>query len=154
MNVAILVYSHTGNTLSVANRLKTELASKGITADLLQIKADNDDPNAREFNLVVAPDVSAYQHLVFATPVRGFQISPIMKRYLESLPTLSGKKIACFVTHHFPFAFLGGNQTINAMKKIIAQKGGTVFQQGVIDWSNKKRETQIQDLVRDLSQVV
>ncbi len=152
MNVAILVYSHTGNTLSVANRLKTELASKGIAADLLQIKADNEDPNAREFNLVVAPDVSAYQHLVFATPVRGFQISPIMKRYLESLPTLSGKKIACFVTHQFPRAFLGGNQTINAMKKIIAKKGGVVSQQGVIDWSNKKRETQIQDLIRDLSQ--
>lgn len=152
MNVAILVYSHTGNTLSVANRIKTEIASQGITADLLQIRADNEDPNARDFNLTVSPDIRDYQKLIFATPVRAFQISPIMKRYLESLPSLQGKKIACFVTHHFPFAFLGGNQTINAMKKIIAQKGGKVFQQGVIDWSNKKRETQIQDLVRDLSQ--
>ena len=42
-----------------------------------------------------------------------------MKAYLTQLPSLKGKKVGCFVTHMFPFAWMGGNSAMKQFKDSI-----------------------------------
>jgi len=151
MNIGIIVYSYTGNTLNVAQRLKDQLESKGHTVGLESIKAKNEDPKQTQVELSTTPNPSNYDAIVLGTPVRGFQVSPIMKAYLQQMPELNQKKVACFVTHTFPLPWLGGNQTINAMRKLVEAKNAVVSANAVINWGSKHREANIIDLLTRFS---
>lgn len=148
MKVGIIVHSHTGNTLSVAEKLREELASKGHTVKLERVTAVNEDPSPSEkIVLKTAPNVTEYDAIIFAAPVRGFNLSPVMSVYLSQLPDLNGKKISCFVTEHFPKPWMGGNQANKKMVGLITQKGVKVKETGVVNWSGKAREKQIDDIL-------
>lgn len=139
MKKCIVYYSKTGNTKDVAQKLKD--------FDLLEIKAESDDPNVLSPQLIETPDFSGYDYVVFATPVHGFQISKIMKVYLEQVSDFSGKTIDLFITHFFPFAWMGGNGSLKQMKKIIESKGGVVRHMTSVNWKSKKREHIISKMV-------
>ena len=152
MNIGIIVHSHTGNTLSVAEKLKVKFLADGHLVTLEQVTAVNEDPEAAaNAELLVVPDITGYEMLIFGAPVRGFSLSPVMLLYLNQLPSLQGKKISCFVTQQLPFACLGGNRSIKQMKKAIIAKNGTVHETGVVNWSSKKREDLITDLINRLT---
>jgi flavodoxin len=147
MKIGIIIYSHTGNTLHVAKSLCDTLNFKGYDCYLDEIKAENEDPNIKNPKLTTNPSVTYYDVLVFATPVRAFMISPIMQAYLKQIASLSQKPVFLFVTHHFPYAWMGGRTTIAAMSKLIKDKQGNILDSFVIDWSNKKRKQQVDQLV-------
>jgi len=142
MKSLIVLYSKTGNTLGVAEKIKDVLK-----CDLEQVKAKSDEPNEMKPELVVIPDITKHDHLIFATPVHGFSISRIMRAYLEQLPDLSGKTIDLFVTHLFPFAWMGGNSTLKQMRKIILSKNGSVRHMTSVNWKSKKKQQVIEDLI-------
>lgn len=52
MNIGIIVYSHTNNTLTIAKRLESYLFYKGHSAIVHSIKTDNENPNASSFHLI------------------------------------------------------------------------------------------------------
>ncbi len=140
MKKAIVYYSKTGNTKSVTERFS------GF--DLLQIKAQSDNPNIYKPLLTELPDVRDYDYLVFASPVHGFQLCKITRAYLNTLGDLSGKTIDLYITHQFPFAFLGGNQTLKQMKKIIEAKNGEIRFMTSVNWGSKKREEVIKEMIK------
>ena len=139
MKKAVVIYSKTGNTRSVAERFS------GF--DLLEVKAESDDPNQTNPVLTEIPKVEDYDYLVFAGPVNAFQLAKVMNVYLKQLPDLNGKVIDIFITHHFPFAFLGGNQALKQMTKIINSKGTRVRFKTSVDWSSRKRELKIAEMI-------
>lgn len=139
MKKCVVYYSKTGNTKEVAQKLKD--------FDLLEIKAQSDDPNVMNPILTEIPDFSAYDYVVFATPVHGFQISKIMKAYLEQAKDYSGKTIDLFITHFFPFAWMGGNSSLKQMKKIIESKHGVVRQMTSVNWKSKKKDRIISQMI-------
>lgn len=139
MKKAIVYYSKTNNTKSVVERFE------GF--DLLKIKAASDDPNQMKVELTEIPDVTEYDYLIFACPVHGFQACKVMKAYLKQLPDLSGKTIDLFITHQFPFAFLGGKQSLWNMRKLIRVKNGEVRNMTSINWSSGKREADIVNMI-------
>lgn len=139
MRQCIVYYSKTGNTLSVAKKFKD--------FDLLEVKATSDDPKIQNPTLTVIPDIKDFDYVVFATPVHGFQMSKIMKRYLETIENYHNKTIDLFITHFFPFAWMGGNSSLNQMKKIIESKGGKVRNMTSINWKNRKKDQTIQKMV-------
>lgn len=141
MKQCIVYYSKTGNTKSVAERFN------GF--DLLTIKAESDDPNNLKPVLKDIPKISDYDYIVLATPVHGFQMSQIMKAYLTQVDSFKDKTIDLFITHFFPFAWMGGNITLKQMKKIIEQKGGVIRQMTSINWKNKKRESSIVKMIHE-----
>ena len=47
MKIGIIVHSHTGNTLSVAERIRSELVEKGYDVELKRVSAENEDPKAK-----------------------------------------------------------------------------------------------------------
>ena len=152
MNIGIIVHSHTSNTLSVAEKLKEKFMADGHLVTLEQVTAVNEDPaSATNVELLAIPDTNGYDMIIFGAPVRAFSLSPVMLLYLNQLPSLQGKKISCFVTQQLPFACLCGNRSIKQMKKAIIAKNGTVHETGVVNWSSKKREDLITDLISRLT---
>lgn len=152
MKIGIILYSYSGNTLSVGERLKVALSNKGHEVSLERIKAINEEPNSRKpIQLTEIPDASQYDEIIFAAPVRAFCLNPVMKVYLSKLSSLQGKKISCFVTEHFPKAWMGGNHAIKQIKRLVRDKKGNVTDSGVVNWSNSKREKQINEMVSRFS---
>jgi flavodoxin len=150
-NIGIIVHSHTGNTLSVANKLREALLAAGKTVCIERVTAVNEDPSAAaDIGLRDIPDTAPYDALIFAAPVRGFSLSPVMKLYLSQLPSLKGTKTGLFVTQHFPKAWMGGNRAIEQMKQACLSKNAEIVKTGVINWSNKQREEQIRNLIDEL----
>lgn len=144
MKKALVYYSKTGNTKSVVEKF--------VGFDVKEIKAESDDPNVQEPVLKNCPNIGEYDALVFASPVHGFQLCKIMKAYIKQLGSLKGKKIDLFVTHHFRYAFLGGNQALKQMRKLIEDKEGTVEQSTSINWKAKDKETVIHKMVKAYSE--
>ncbi|MCR3905705.1 MAG: flavodoxin [Tenericutes bacterium] len=146
MRKGIIIYSKTGNTRSVANRLNDLL-----DCDFFEVTAASDNPSLKDVELVEAPHVDVYNHLVFASPVHGFSLSQVMFTYLNQLPDLTDKTIDLFITHHFPFAWMGGNRTLKQMKRIIEKKKGTIRYMTSVNWSSKHRESVILNMVEKYS---
>ncbi len=150
MNAKIVYYSYSGNTKGVAERLFKQLKQDNIECEIAAIHADEEDPKLKPHHLIDSPDVSQSDVIILASPVRGFSVCPIMKMYLQQLPSLKDKKVIHFVTHHFPMAWLGGTQTNKSVKQLLEGKFAKDVQTYVIDWSNKKREDQIQSMITSI----
>ena len=142
MKTVVIIYSKTGNTRAVALKL-----AHSMYAEVLEVKAVSDDPNILIPELVVKPSVEPYEHLVFASPVHGFSLSKIMEVYLKGLPDLTGKSVDLFVTHYFPFAWMGGNRALKQMKLIVESKNGVVGEATSINWSNRKRDSDVISMI-------
>ncbi len=154
MNIGIIIHSYTGNTLSVAHKLKDILEAAGHSVNLEQVTAVNSDPKeAQNVQLKDIPDISKYDLIIFGAPVWAFSLSPIMKLYLSQISSLQGKKIGCFVTQQLRFKFMGGNNAISQMKKACQSKGGSIYETGIVGWSHKQREARIEEVVQKLSEV-
>jgi hypothetical protein len=123
------------------------LVSKGSDACLERVTAVNEDAKTtQEVRLASAPDTGPYDVIMLGAPVHGFALSRVMEAYLKQLSGLNGKRVACFVTEHFPKPWMGGNRAIKQMVQHITQLGGTVTETAVINWTNKAREEQIGSL--------
>jgi len=151
MKAGIIVYSNTGHTLSVAQRLKEELVLAGHSVDLEKIEADTSSP--RDIQLKTAPDIGGYDIVVFASPVHGGALAPAMRVYLSQLASLNGKRIGGFVTQTFPFACMGGTSAVRQMKGLCETKGGQMTETGIVNWGSRKREEKILDTVNRLAKV-
>lgn len=154
MKVGIIVHSRTGNTLSVAQRLKEVLTSAGHTVNLERVTAVDENPSAAgNIKLKTIPDTSEYDVLIFGAPVHGFGLSPVMKAYLAQIPSLKGKKVGCFLTEFFPLASMGGNRAMGEFKKACEAKGENVFNEGIVNWSMGQREKKISNVLEKLGKL-
>ena len=153
MNIGIIVYSQSGHTLKVAQKLTAALSKAGHQARLERLEASGPTKPTAEMShirLTNAPQVGSYDALAFGSPVWGSLLPPAMKKYLQQLPALDGKKAACFDTHFFPPA-LGGHKILAEMKEICESKGATVCGTGGVQWFSLKRKKQIEQVVERLS---
>ena len=140
MKIGIIVYSQTGNTLSVAEKLKEKLAAAGHSAEIKRVTvAGGRKSGERAFQLKTRPDVSEYEAIVFGAAVEAFSLSPVMMNYLTGISSLQGKQVACLVTQFFPYPWMGGNRAIRQMRKLCESKGATVCGSGVVNWVGYRR---------------
>ncbi len=153
MNIGIIVFSKTGNTLSVAEKLQGTLIEMGHKAVLERVTASNDlEMDPKRVTLTNAPSTQGYDMLVFAAPVYGGRLPTVMQVYLQGIPALEGKLVAGFVTQAFPFAWMGGKQTIDGMEKLVRAKGGKLSATGVVNWTFAgKRKALIAETVEKIN---
>ena len=152
MKIGIIVYSQTGNTNSVAEKLKEKLQAMGHTVNVERLTTVGGvQKDAKNIRIEKLPDLGAYDALVFGAPVQAFSLAPAMAVYMTQLPSLGGKKIACFVTKGLPFSWTGGNRALKQMKKRCEAMGGKVSGTGIVYWSSKERENHIGEVVNKLS---
>jgi flavodoxin len=151
MKIGIVVYSETGHTYSVAEKLQEKLQANGHSVDIERVTTGGDvNPGSEKIAFQNQPDVQGYGALVFGSPVHAFNLAPAMAAYLEQIQSLQEKKIACFVTKGLPFNWTGGNKAISKMKKICQSKGGTVVGTDIIIWRDNVDE-KIEELIRRFS---
>ena len=146
MRIGIIFHSVTGNTRHVAEVLHDALEKRSSKVDLVEIKACKDDPDEVCVTIDTKPDLSEYDKLVFAAPVHAFNLSRVMRTYLKEIDDLSGVETAMFITHHFPFAWMGGAQALNTMKRLLMKKGARVTTRTSINWSSSRRDEAIRSM--------
>ena len=150
MKIGIIVYSHTGNTNAVAEKIKKHLIAGGHSVEIERIEIEGEiEPRMEDLIFQSQPETDRYDAIVFGSPVQAFSLHPVMKRYLDQLHSLHGKKIACFVTKRLPGRFTGGNQAIKTMTALCEAKGSIVQETGVVVWSSS-REKAIEDIARKI----
>jgi len=155
MKTGIIVYSQTGNTLSVAEKLKEKLAAAGHSAEIEQVTvAGGRKSGDRAFQLETRPDVAQYDALVFGSAVEAFSLSPVLKSYLAGVDSLQGKQVACLVTQSFPYPWMGGNRAIRQMRRICGSKGATVRGSAIVNWAKSRREKTTARAIERLTQAV
>ena len=154
MNIGIIIYSHSGHTLSVGEKIMESLLAKGHTVSLERISAANEDPQSKEkIRLTSIPDTTPYDTVIFGAPVQGASLSPVMKEYLALLPALQGRKAACFVTQHFKMKWMGSTRAVKQITRAAEQKGITITASGIVQWSSEAREDQIRQVADSLSRI-
>jgi flavodoxin len=152
MKIGIIVHSQTGNTYSVAQKLKEKLLTAGHTVNIERvIPVDDKQIEVEKIQLNPIPDISTYDALIFGAPVRGASVSPALAAYIAKTASLRNKKVACFVTEFFPFPWMGGTRAIDQMKKACESKGAVISGTGIVNWMNTLREKKIADMVENLS---
>jgi hypothetical protein len=155
MKIGIVVYSQTGNTLSVATKLKEKLAAAGHSVALEPVKLVGErKPGSREFQLGPLPDVTPYDVLVFGAAVEAFSLSAVMTKCLGQIGSLEKKNVICLITQGFPFAWLGGNRAARQMRKLCEAKGAAVRGAAVVNWMGKGLDRRIANGVEKLSKLV
>lgn len=151
MKIGIIIYSLSGNTAFVAGNLKEKLLAAGHEVNLEQVSTVGKGPPAEKtFQLKTAPGVSGYDGLIFGSPVHAFSLSQVMSAYLDQLPSLQGKKVACFVTKLLPFHWTGGNRAVARMKKVCESKGGEVCGSAVAVFKKSRRDSEVSNAVNKL----
>ena len=154
MNIGIIIYSETGNTYSVSQKLKEKIVKAGHSVNIERLKVIGKvHPSTKDVKFESLPDIEPYDALVFGSPVQAFSLSSAMTAYLSQIKSLLDKKVAFLVTQFFPFSWLGGNRTIGQMKKICESKGATICGAAVVNWSKPSREKQIAEMVEKLSKL-
>ena len=155
MKIGIIVHSSTGNTYSVAEKLKDKLIKSGHSVELKKIEpVGGENPNnvdIKKISFDPQPNVEGFNALILCGPVRAFSMSPVLLAYLAKIDSLKDQKIDLFVTQFFPYPWMGGKNAISQMKKTCETKGATVGLTGIINWKNRKREKMIQDLLDQFS---
>lgn len=148
MKIGIVIHSKTGHTAGVGQKILAELVQNGYLAEYQTVSARNDAEMKVELvELEGVPSLESYDVVILGAPVRAFSLSPVMKSYLRQVKTGQSQTVLCFVTHQFPFPWMGGNQAIRQFKAACESKGMKVIQTKVVDWSSKNRETSIANLV-------
>jgi len=154
MNIGIILYSQTGNTYSVSQKLKEKLVKAGHSVNIERLKVIGKvNPGKKDIQFESLPDIEPYDALVFGSPVQAFSLSSTMTAYLSQIKSLQDKKVAFLVTQFFPFPWLGGNRAIGQMKKICESKAAAVCGAEIVNWSNPSREKRITEVVEKLSKL-
>ncbi|MGD9974496.1 MAG: EFR1 family ferrodoxin [Desulfatirhabdiaceae bacterium] len=109
-SAAVIWYSQTGNTERTGRLIAETFRKNGLNVTATDYR--NFDPES----------VSNYDLIVTGSPVYYYDVPENFKRWLKSLPEITGKPCAAYVT----FGGSGGNQhnTVCTLADLLAEKGG------------------------------
>jgi hypothetical protein len=75
-----------------------------------------------------------------------------LQAFLTGIGPLRGKKAGCFITHYFPYAWMGGSRALKQLCEIVKAKGAAVYGTGIVHWSRAATlESQIEAVAAKLS---
>lgn len=151
MNIGMIVYSQTGNTWSVAQKLQEKLSAAGHTVTMERIEVIGEVSPGKPVQFSATPEPQPYDALVFGSPVRAFSLCQAMVEYLKQVAPLQGKKVACLITEAFPFPWLGGNRAVRQMTRLCKAARADVCGSGIVNWMKKEREQQVVDVTDSMS---
>ena len=100
----------------MAKKLQEKLSAAGHTANIERLTTVGGEVDPKKAKIEKLPGLSGYDALVFGGPVQAFSLSQVMADYMGQLPSLQGKKVACFVTKGLPMAMTGGNKAISQLE--------------------------------------
>ena len=108
MKIAVVIYSYTGNSFSIGQKIVRFLLNQNHEAQLIRVNVTDDQPSKTDVQLGNIESVAPFDKVIFGSPVRAFSLAPAMVKYLKQVESLSGKTVSCFVTKQLPFSWTGG----------------------------------------------
>lgn len=155
MNIQLIVHSQTGNTLFVANALKSAVESINPDITLTHVEANNErEMNLSKVAISSIPDCTEADLIVLGGPVRGASPSPAILKTISSLGSLEGKKCVVFTTEFFPFDWMGGKRAVTMMEKELTARGAQVTRNAIIHWKRRDRIKQIDQFIDDFKKLL
>lgn len=143
MKIGIIVYSKTGNTLAVAERIREKLTGNGHLVTLEHFSAETLPQSNTPVRLTAMPEPNGYDALILGAPVQAFSLDPAMSMYLAQTGAIQPVPTLCFVTQHFKKPWMGGNRAMKQLLTQLQKKGISAEPIGVVNWSSEQREEQI-----------
>lgn len=154
MKIGIIVYSQTGNTYSVVEKVKEELTNKGHEVKIKRLEPlDQNDvhPGAKNIRYKDLPELEKYDGYIFASPVQAFSLAAGMESYLnKEIESLDNKTTACVLTKGLPFNWTGGNRAMKQLKDLVESKNGDVVETGIIKWLSFNRKKKIRKIAEKM----
>ena len=154
MKIGIIVYSKTGNTYSVAAKIRDALQAKGAEVTLERFMAETAAGSNQPIGLTYRPMCSGYDVLIFGAPVQAFSLDPSMKMYIKEIYDLDQVPTGIFITEHLKKAWMGGNQATRQLAALLKQKGNTPLRLGLVNWSSEQKESQIDAIVENCVRMI
>ncbi len=107
---AVIWYSQTGNSERTGRLIAETFNKKGLNV------------TASDYRDFDRGSIGTYDLIVAGSPVYYYDVPENFKRWLKSLPEITGKPFAAYVTFGGP----GGNQhnTVCTLAELLAEKGG------------------------------
>lgn len=146
MNISIVIYSHGGNTLKLAEIARDKLINDGHKVDLVRFDTtpalDTKNPvNANQLKLVNLASVQDADAVVIGGPVWAFRpVAPLPLAIKELGGQLKGKPVLAFVTHSFPWAWLTGTSSVNTLRRLAADQGAKALPGVVLSGAGKQKQ--------------
>lgn len=148
MNIGMIVYSETGNTLAVANRVAETLNAAGHTVEIRQVTIEKRENASAPVTLKDIPSTDGFDLLIFGAPVQAFSLCRAMTLYLKQLGRIDGIAVGCYNTQGLNKKWMGGNRAYKTMQTLLTANGAaSVTRVGHVHWKSQQREQQIADLV-------
>lgn len=135
MKIGIIYYSRTGNTKSIANRLKEDISKKKKDVEMIEILHEKRPgflkagrAGMKQIELPIKNtdfDISKFDKILIGVPVWGFNPCPFYRSYFNNIEKLDGKKFGIFLTG-------GGEPQKNVekgdmIKEYLKGKGATII---------------------------
>ena len=150
MKIAVVIYSYTGNSFSIGQKIVRFLQSQNHEAQLIRVNVTDDQPSKTDIQLGESDSIAPFDKVIFGSPVRAFSLAPAMVKYLKQVESLSGKTVSCFVTKQLPFSWTGGTSALKKMVSICKEKGAVMDKTAIINWSNNDRDRKTDDFINSL----
>ena len=147
MNIGIIVYSQTGHTLSVAEKIKATCVAAGHTAEIEQITIQKQEKADAAVVLRDIPDTTKYDLLLFGAPVQAFSLCRAMMLYLKQAESMKGVPTGGFFTQGLPKLWMGGNRSWKQFRSLCQRRGADPVRLGHVHWKSEQRDEQIAAIV-------
>ncbi len=147
MKIAVVIYSYTGNSFSIGQKIVRFLLNQNHEAQLIRVNVTDDQPSKTDVQLGNIESVAPFDKVIFGSPVRAFSLAPAMVKYLKQVEPLNGKTVSCFVTKQLPFSWTGGTSALKKMISLCVEKGAVIDKTAIINWSDKNRDRMIDDFI-------
>lgn len=147
MKIAVVIYSYTGNSFSIGQKIVRFLLNQNHEAQLIRVNVTDDQPSKTDVQLGNIESVAPFDKVIFGSPVRAFSLAPAMVKYLKQVESLSGKTVSCFVTKQLPFSWTGGTSALKKMISLCVEKGAVIDKTAIINSSDKNRDRMINDFI-------
>ena len=154
MKVGIIVYSKTGNTFAVAEKIRNALQTIGVEVTLERFMAETSEGSNRPIGLTYKPLCSGFDALIFGAPVQAFSLDPAMKMYFNEIFDLDKVPTGFFITEHLKKAWMGGNQATRQLTTLLKQRGIIPINLGLVNWSSERKESQIDLIIQSCVKMI
>lgn len=145
MKIGIIYYTLSRHTLTLSRFLQQSFEQAGHSVNLSQLETTRYQIRAQKAELKSIPSIAGYDLLIFACPVHGGRMAPPMQTFLDQVPSLKNIKVVCLVTQVFPH-WLGGDQTLAAMRAVCESKDAHVITTGSVSWYSFTRRQQMHNI--------
>lgn len=147
MKIGFIIHSQSGNTLSVAHKLMDQLKIQGHDVVLTHIKDEdvNNSMQHPERLVTVVDEITSNVDVLFIGGwVQAFSLCRGLNHYINHQLSIQAKETHLFLTHHFPFEWMGGTNAMKQLVKPLMSKGLDIKTSKIFNWSRKNNQHQIE----------